>query len=118
MSKVKQYNSLRFFNIIINTDASVKSTVEYDQYLTYSIIIHQILINKTTEGAVNIKFSIETTSSVSSIRITTLIRKAEFYIVLTDTLFLLSITDMDRLNTYLDNTHNILVTPQREVTVV
>jgi hypothetical protein len=117
-SEAKQYNSSRFFNIIIDTGALVKSTVGYDQYLAYSAIIHQISINKTTESAVNIKFDIGTTSSVGSIRVTTSIGKAEFYIVLADTLFLLSIADMDRLNTYLNNTRNILVTPQGEVAVV
>jgi hypothetical protein len=114
----KRYNSSRFFGIMIDTGASRKSTVGYDQYLAYCTIIHQIPIDKTTESAVTVKFGIGTTSSIGSIEVASPIGKAEFHIVLADTPFLLSIADMDRLKTYLDNTRNVLVTPQGEVAVV
>jgi hypothetical protein len=117
-NKSKQYNLLRFFGIIIDTSVSTKSTIGYNQYLAYYTIIHQIPINKTTKNTISIKFSIGTTFSISSIEITSQIRKTKFYIVLADTLFLLSIANIDRLKTYLDNTRNILVTPQEEIAVI
>src|ERR1019366_393464 len=117
-SESKRYNSSRFFGIMIDTGAAVKSTVGYDQYLAYYTIIHRLPIDKTTKGTVNIKFDIGTTSSIGSIEVASPIGKAEFHIILADTPFLLSIADMDRLKTYLDNTRNMLVTPQGEVAVV
>ena len=117
-SESKRYNSSRFFGIMIDTGAAVKSTVGYDQYLAYCTIIHKLPIDKTTEGTVNIKFGIGTASSIGSIEVASPIGKAEFHIILADTPFLLSIADMDRLKTYLDNTRNMLVTPQGEVAVV
>jgi hypothetical protein len=109
---------LRFFSIIINTSVLAKSIVRYNQYLAYYTIIYQILIDKTTEGTISIKFGIGTAFSISSIEIASLIKKAKFHIVLADTPFLFSIADIDRLKTYLDNTCNILVTPQGEIVVI
>jgi hypothetical protein len=82
---------------MIDTGAAVKSTVGYDQYLAYCTIIYRLPIDKTTEGTVNIKFGIGTASSIGSIEVASPIGKAEFYIILTDTPFLLSIADIDRL---------------------
>jgi hypothetical protein len=117
-NKSKQYNSLRFFGIMIDTSVSAKSTIGYNQYLVYCTIIYQILIDKTTESTISIKFSIGTISSIGSIEIISLIKKTKFYIILANIFFLLLIADIDRLKTYLNNTYNILVTPQGEVVVV
>jgi hypothetical protein len=76
------------------------------------MIIYQIPIDKTTESIINIKFSIETISFIGFIEVASLTRKTKFYIVLTNISFLFSIANINRLKTYLNNTRNILVTPQ------
>jgi len=48
-------------------------------------------------GIVSIQFRIGSTSSISSIKVATLIGTVEFYIVKVDTPFLLYLADMDNL---------------------
>jgi hypothetical protein len=81
---------------MIDTGASQRSTVGYDQYLAYTITIAaDALMDKTTEGDVNIKFGIGSISSIGSIVIHSPVGTIEFYIIQADTLFLLLLVDMD-----------------------
>ena len=82
---------------MIDTGASQRSTVGYDQYLAYTTTIADALMDKTTEGDVNIKFGIRSISSIGSIVIHSPVGTIEFYIIQADTLFLLSLVDIDRL---------------------
>jgi hypothetical protein len=109
---------LRFFSIIIDTGILVKSIIRYNQYLVYYTIIYQILTDKIIENTINIKFNIGIISFINSIEITSLIKKTKFYIILADIFFLFSIANINKLKTYLDNTYNILVIPQKEIIVI
>jgi hypothetical protein len=82
---------------MIDTGASQRSTVGYDQYLAYTTTIADAPIDKTTKGDVNIKFGIGSISSIGSIVIHSPVGTVEFYIIQADTLFLLSLVDIDRL---------------------
>ena len=48
-------------------------------------------------GAINVQFSISSTASIRLVAVKTLIGLVDFYIVKADTLFLLCLTDIDRL---------------------
>ena len=66
---------------MINTGASQRSTVGYDQYLAYTTTITDALIDKTTKGDVNIKFSIRSISLISLIVIYSPVSTIKFYII-------------------------------------
>jgi hypothetical protein len=70
------------------------------------------------ENIINIKFSIKTIFSIGFIEVVFLIRKTKFYIILANIAFLFSIANINKLKTYLDNTRNILVTPQEKIVVI
>ena len=48
-------------------------------------------------GAVNVQFSIGSTALIGLVAVKTLISLVDFYVVKADTLFLLYLTDIDRL---------------------
>jgi hypothetical protein len=115
-SESKRYGPHRFFGIMIDTGASTKSTVGYDQYLAFnSIQTTSIITNKEKE---KIKFGIGATSSIGSILVTSPIGTAEFHIVEADTPFLLCLADMDRLKVHFNNLKNLLFTPHGQISVI
>ena len=95
---------------MINTGASQRSIVGYDQYLAYITAITDVLIDKTSEGDINIKFGIRSTSSIGSVYVRSLVSTVEFHIIDVDTPFLLSLTDIDRLQIQFLNLKNVLQT--------
>jgi hypothetical protein len=103
---------------MINTGASQWSTVGYNQYLAYTTTIADTSMDKTSKGDVNIKFSIGSTSSISSIVVHSPVGTVEFYIIQADTPFLLSLADMDCLQIQFLNLKNVLQTTQGDVPVV
>jgi hypothetical protein len=103
--------------VIINTKASKRSTAGYRQYFVYKKTYNTI-INTLKAGAINIQFSINSTSSIGSVTVNTRIGNVEFYIVKADTPFLLCFADMDTLKAYYNNLKNVLVTPIKLVPVV
>jgi hypothetical protein len=82
---------------MINIGASQRSIVGYDQYLAYTIAITNVPIDKTSKGDINNKFSIRSTFSIGSVYVYSLVGTIKFYIIDTDTLFLLSLIDIDYL---------------------
>jgi hypothetical protein len=117
-SEQKRYGPSQFYGLMIDTGASQRSTVGYDQYLAYTTTIADAPMDKTSEGDVNIKFSIGSTSSIGSIVIHSPVGTVEFYIIQADTLFLLSLADMDRLQIQFLNLKNVLQTTQGDIPVV
>ena len=118
-SEQKRYGPSQFYGLMIDTGASQRSTVGYDQYLAYTTTIAaDALMDKTTEGDVNIKFGIGSTSSIGSIVVHSPVGTVEFYIIQADTPFLLSLADMDRLQIQFLNLKNVLQTTQGDIPVV
>jgi hypothetical protein len=103
---------------MIDTGASQRSTVGYDQYLAYTTTIADAPMDKTTEGDINIKFGIGSTSSIGSVHVCSPVGTVEFHIIDADTPFLLSLADMDRLQIQFLNLKNVLQTAQGDIPVV
>jgi hypothetical protein len=117
-SEQKRYSPSQFYGLMIDTGASQRSTVGYDQYLAYTTAIDDTPMDKTTKGDVNIQFGIGSTSSIGSVIIHSPVSTVQFYIIDTDTPFLLSLVDIDRLQIQFLNLQNILQTTQGDIPVV
>ena len=68
-------------------------------------------INTTQTRAVNIQFGIGLTVLIKLVKVKTLISLVNFYIVKVDTLFLLYLADIDRLQVYYNNVTDTLISP-------
>lgn len=67
---------------------------------------------------VKVQFGIGTSLSLGSTRVNTPVGNVEFHIMPTNTPFLLSLADMDKLKVYFNNLTNTLITPYGDVPVV
>jgi hypothetical protein len=109
---IKHYTPKEFYGIIIDTGASKKSTIGYRQYLIYKATTNDYIdINTIQTGAVNIQFSISSTTLIKLVKVKTLIGLVDFYIVKADTPFLLCLVDIDRLQMYYNNIIDTLTGP-------
>ncbi len=116
---IDRYTSEMFYDIMIDSKASIRSIVDYEQYLAFIKNI-SIDLNHTKTDAVNVQFEIESTSSVESLTIDTSFELMQFHVIKTDTSFLLSLTDMNRLKIYFNNVENILfmTTKNRDLSMI
>jgi hypothetical protein len=71
----------------------------------------------TTQGLVTIEFRIGFITLIRSINIATLVSTIKFHIVISNTLFLFCLDNIDRLGVYLKNTKNLLILPYYKVLV-
>jgi hypothetical protein len=102
--------SKEFYGVIINIGASKKSTAGYKQYLAYkSTTIDNIDINTTQIRAINVQFGIGSAALIRSVIVKTLIGLVDFYIIKANTLFLLCLIDINRLQVYYNNVTNTLI---------
>jgi hypothetical protein len=106
-----RYISEKFYEMMIDSNASTKSIVEYDQYLAFKNhkIDSFIDLNHTRTETVNVQFDIELASSIKSLTIDILFEIIEFHVIKTDISFLLSLADMNRLKVYFNNVINSLI---------
>jgi hypothetical protein len=106
-----RYISEKFYEMMIDSNASTKSTVEYDQYLVFKKhkIDSSIDLNVTKTETVNIQFDIESARSIESLIIDISFEIVKFHVIKTDISFLLSLADMNRLKVYFNNVKNILM---------
>ena len=93
---------------MIDTKISRYSTINYEQFLTYSRII-ETAINSAKTKIIHVQFDIKSISFIKLIIITTFINQIEFHVIKIDTFFLLCLTDFDRLNAYYNNINDILI---------
>ena len=68
-------------------------------------------INIMQTRAINVQFSISLTVLIKLVIVKTLISLVDFYIIKTDTPFLLCLADIDRLQAYYNNIMNTLIGP-------
>jgi hypothetical protein len=106
-----RYISEKFYEMMIDSSASTKSTAEYDQYLAFkkNKIDSSVDLDLSRADAVNVQFGIESASSIESLTIDTSFEIVKFHVIKTDTSFLLSLADMNRLKVYFNNVENILI---------
>jgi hypothetical protein len=105
-----KYDSRHFYGVIIDISALQYSTAGYEQFQALQRTNSSITLNETIKGQVKVQFSISFTSSISSTKVETPIGQVEFYIIIANTPFLLSLADMDKLGVYFNNLTNSLVT--------
>jgi hypothetical protein len=104
-----RYISEKFYEMMIDSDASTKSTAEYEQYLAFNKMNLTIDLNSSRTETVNVQFDIESASSIESLIIDTSFEIVKFHVIKTDISFLLSLADMNRLKVYFNNVKNILI---------
>ncbi len=100
-----RYISEKFYEIMIDSNASTKSIVEYNQYL--ALTNHKIDLIRTK--VVNVQFDIESASSIELLTIDISFEIVKFHVIKTDTSFLLNLAEMNRLKVYFNNVINSLV---------
>lgn len=76
---------------------------------TLQTLRSKVNINKSTAGSVCVKFGIGTSASIGSSAVETPIGRVTFHIFPTDTHFLLSLADLNRLNVHYDNTRIVII---------
>jgi hypothetical protein len=104
-----RYISEKFYEIMIDLNASTKSTVEYEQYLTFNKMNLIIDLNFFKAETMNVQFDIESTNSIKSLIIDISFEIMKFHVIKTDISFLLSLADMNRLKVYFNNVINSLI---------
>ncbi|KAG9230041.1 hypothetical protein BJ875DRAFT_521199 [Amylocarpus encephaloides] len=112
-----RYTSTTFIGIMIDTGASRRSTVGYGQFRALQKLTPELELDKSIEGQVSVQFGIGITSSIGSIKVTSPIGTIQFHVVQADTPFLLCLADMDKLQVYLNNVKNVLVSGIMELPV-
>jgi hypothetical protein len=107
---IDRYTFEMFYDIMIDSDVSTRSTAEYDQYLAFkkNSIDSSADLNRIKADAVNVQFGIESISSVELLTIDIPFGLMEFHVIKADTSFLLNLADMNRLKVYFNNIENIL----------
>jgi hypothetical protein len=104
-----RYTSKNFYEIMIDLDVSRFSTADYDQYLAYVKDNTDEKMNTTKAEIIHVQFEIDFIFSIESLTIDISIETVKFHIVKIDTLFFLSLADMNRLKIYFNNVENILM---------
>jgi hypothetical protein len=103
-----RYISEKFYEVMIDSSASTKSIVEYEQYLAFNKINFIIDLNLFRTETINVQFDIESTSSIESLTIDISFEIMKLHVIKTDISFLLSLADMNRLKVYFNNVENFL----------
>jgi hypothetical protein len=106
-----RYISEKFYEMMIDSNASTKSTAEYEQYLAFKKHNIDLIIdlNLFRTETMNVQFDIESASSIESLIIDISFGIVKFHVIKADTSFLLSLADMDRLKVYFNNVINSLI---------
>ena len=105
---IERYTTNEFYDIMIDTNASNRFTIDYEQFLTYSKD-SQTSINTENVEVIHVQFEIDSISFIKSVNVITLIESIEFHVVKIDTPFLLCLTEMNRLKIYYNNIKNIFI---------
>ena len=104
----ERYTKKFFFEILIDTEISRYSTIDYEQFLAYSKII-KTPINSIKTEIIHVQFDIKSILFIKSIIITIFINQIEFHVIKIDMFFLLCLADLDWLNVYYNNINDILI---------
>ncbi|RKF61289.1 hypothetical protein OnM2_043003, partial [Erysiphe neolycopersici] len=91
-----RYSKTKCFGILIDTGAANRSTVGYNQYIAFKNLFDTPL-DTSPQFKVDIRFGIGTTTTVGTIHVNTPMGIVDFYVSHSDTPFLLSLADLDKL---------------------
>jgi len=104
---------------MINIGAARALTARFGQYLAYKETVNLIAtLNTSNAGAIKVKFRISLILLVGSLKVQLPVGEIMFYIIHTNTLFLISLRDLNSLGCYYNNLTNKVVTPTLTVLVV
>jgi hypothetical protein len=112
------HTSIVFIGIMINTGVAKKSTASHNQFKALQNEDRTISLDTSTKGQVKVQFRISNTASIRTAEIMTPVGIVQFHVVPVNTLFLLSLADIDRLNIFFNNLRDVIVTCTQEVLVV
>ena len=115
-ASTERYTKKKIFEVMIDTEISRYSTIDYGQFLAYNKII-EIVINSAKTEIIHVQFNIESISFIKSIIITIFINQVEFHVIRVDTFFLLYLADFDWLNVYYNNINDILIQVHKQLTI-
>jgi hypothetical protein len=113
-----RYSKDQFHGIVIDTGAAFVSTAGFGQFLALKEQLQSSAEITPTTGNTRFQFGIGTTGSKGVVRVDSPIRVLTFHVVDTDTLFLLSLHDLDTLGIYYNNLSNTLVGKDTEWPVI
>jgi hypothetical protein len=116
---IDRYTSEMFYDIMIDSKASVRSIVDYEQYLAF-IKNTSIKLNSIKVEAINVQFEIRSILSIELLIIDISFALVKFHVIKADTSFLLSLADMNRLKVYFNNIENILfmIIKNRDLSII
>ena len=109
---IERYTKKKFFGIMIDTEISLYSIADYEQFLIYNKIIETV-INSVKAEVIYVQFDIKSISFMNLIIITISIDQVEFHVVKIDTFFLLCLVDFDR-----NNINDILIQKKSIIFVI
>ena len=110
VAEQERYNADEFMGIMIDTGASRRSTVGYNQYLAWKAI-ENTEYNPATAGQANVTYGIGSTTSIGSFWMKLPFGDVEWNVMRADTPFLFCLADMDRLKFKYDNIDDVAITP-------
>lgn len=104
-----RYTSTVFMGIMIDTGVSRRLTAGYGQFKALQKADPTVKLDTSTKGQVNVQFGIGNATSIGTVDVASPVGSVQFHIVETDTPFLMSLANMNRLQIYFDNLRNVVV---------
>lgn len=115
-----RYDDRKYHGIMIDTGAATISTAGLNQYLAYRRMNGHSSseINSTTGSQTKVKFGIGSATTIGIVKVNTPLGDVEFFVISSDTPFLLSLYDMDRLKIYFNNLENVIIQGNKAFPVI
>jgi hypothetical protein len=98
-----RYHEDEFFGVMIDSGAAKPSTAGYSQFKAYSAKTG-VQLDTSTRGTITVRWGKGSSINLGSIHVPSPLGTITFHVMDSDTPFLLSLEDMDRLKVYYDNT--------------
>ncbi len=103
------YISKKFYELMIDLNASRTFTAKYEHYLAYHKNNKIDVMNINNTETVHVQFELESIWLIKSITLKISIKLVKFHVIKTNTSFLISLADLDRLKVYFKNVENMLI---------
>ena len=113
-----RYSAETFQGILSDTGAAGVSTAGEQQFNVLQRLDSSVQLDNSTTGQQRIRFGKGEAISLGTTQVSTPISTITFYVVLTNTPFLLCLQDMDKNGVKLDNIKNMLVKGSLKVLVI
>ena len=104
-----KYDDTKFKRLLIDSEATTRSIDEIDQLKALQKIENIVNLDVDTTESVTFIFEIDSTTSIETITLNTLMRSVTFHIILVNTLFLLCLIDINKLEAFFNNIINEII---------